>query len=156
LELPVHINEFLCILYQLSLKFKYATPTASARVACSLGCELKEQNSNCPHVVFVKKAWMASLTMFCDDWHDRAGLVALTLQVAIEIIKWLWRKCSFLKFNVYFVILIVYSVFFLLFSLHGYAWVTMKFVFVYAVIFPFKLWQSALKRLASHFLCIQQ
>lgn len=94
-KLPVHIKGVSCVLYQVRLKFKYAAPTASARVAFNLGCEFKEQNSNCPHFVFMKKAWMASLTMSCDDRHDRAGLVALTLQVAIEIIKRLWRKCGF-------------------------------------------------------------
>jgi hypothetical protein len=86
---------FSCVLYQVRLKFKYAALTASARVVFNLGCEFKEQNSNCPHAVFVKNAWMASLKMSCDDRHDRPGLVALTLQVAIEIIKWLWRNAFF-------------------------------------------------------------
>jgi hypothetical protein len=53
----------------------------------SSGCELKEQNSNCPHFVCVKKAWIASLTMSCDDRHDCPGFVAFALQVAIAIIK---------------------------------------------------------------------
>jgi hypothetical protein len=61
--------------------------TANAIDPLSLWCELKEQNSNCPHFVCVKKAWIASLTMSCDDWHDHPEFVAFTLQVAIAIIK---------------------------------------------------------------------
>lgn len=65
----------------------YKVPTANATGAVSLECELKEQISNCPHFVCVKKAWIASLIMSCDDRHDRPGFVALELQVAIAIIK---------------------------------------------------------------------
>jgi hypothetical protein len=76
---------YVCV--QVSWKFKYKVATAKATDAFTLECELMEQASNCPHFVCVKKAWIASLIMSCDDRHDRPGFVALTLQVAIAIIK---------------------------------------------------------------------